>query len=164
MSRSPGGPDGSTGIGTTTAGTSGEPASTSAPRACGTSSGASRNRRRSTGRCHTPCRPGRFAAPGASNRIAPGRGHSSAAVTVQYTSARGRCSSMPERAAARAESAHTKSVNANVRTSRRGRAATTATDAPARCNDDASSKSAARSPAVEPNETSRTSATLSACR
>ncbi len=57
--------------------------SSSAPAACGTSSGASRSRRRSSGRCQTPWRPGRLAAAGASKRIAPGRGHSSAAVVVE---------------------------------------------------------------------------------
>ena len=76
-------PDGSTGIGTTNAGTAGDPASTSAPGSCGISNEDSRSRRASTGRCQIPWRPGRFAAAGASKRIAPGCGHSSAAVVVE---------------------------------------------------------------------------------
>ena len=77
-----GGPDGATGIGTTIAGPCGAGAAASAPSLAGSSSGAAANRRRSTGRCQIPCRPGRFAAAGASKRIAPGSGHSSAAVDV----------------------------------------------------------------------------------
>ena len=72
-----GGPDGATGIGTTTDG----PGS-----ACGihgTSTVAARSRRASTGRCQSPWRPGRVSAASASKRIAPGRGHSSAAVVVE---------------------------------------------------------------------------------
>ena len=49
----------------------------------GSSSGAAAKRRRSTGRCQIPWRPGRFPAAGESNRIAPGSGHSSAAVLVE---------------------------------------------------------------------------------
>ena len=61
-----GGPEGSTGIATTTAGACGVGDSASVPGAWGTSSGAARRRRRSSGRCHTPWRPGRLAAAGAS--------------------------------------------------------------------------------------------------
>jgi hypothetical protein len=83
MSRSPpGGPDGATGIGTTIAAPCGAGAWASAPSLVGSSSGAAANRRRSTGRCQIPWRPGRLAAAGASKRIAPGSGHSSAAVVV----------------------------------------------------------------------------------
>jgi len=60
-------------------------------------------------------------------------------------------------AATRADSAHTRSVSASVRTSRRGAAVAIATDAPARCSAPASAASAARSPAVEASETSRMS-------
>jgi hypothetical protein len=82
MSRSAAGsPLGSTGTGTTTASACGEGASASPPSLHGTSSVASANRRRSTGRCQSPWRPGRLPAAGASNRIAPGRGASRAAVT-----------------------------------------------------------------------------------
>src|SRR5439155_5381579 len=84
---------------------------------------------------------------------------SRAAVTVPYTTDRGRCSVMPACAATRAARAHTRSVSASVRTSRGARAATTATVAPARSMAPASSASAARRPAVEPSETSRTSVT-----
>ena len=41
------------------------------------------SRRRSTGRCQIPCRPGRLPAAGASKRIAPGAGASSAAVVEE---------------------------------------------------------------------------------
>ena len=75
-----GGPEGATGTGTTTACACGAGASASAPSLHGSSSGAAANRRRSTGRCQTPWRPGRLPAAGASKRIAPGSGHSSAAV------------------------------------------------------------------------------------
>ena len=74
---------GATGIGTTTAGARGAGASARPPGLHGTSSGAAARRRRSTGRCQTPCRPGRLPAAGASKRMAPGSGHSSAAVVVE---------------------------------------------------------------------------------
>ena len=83
MSRSPGSPLRSTGTGTTTASARGDGASASPPSLHGTSSDASRKRRRSTGRCQIPCRPGRLPAAGASKRIAPGRGASSAAVELE---------------------------------------------------------------------------------
>ena len=75
-------PDGATGMGTTIAGPCGAGAAASAGSLVGSSSGAAAKRRRSTGRCQIPWRPGRFAAAGESNRIAPGSGHSSAAVVV----------------------------------------------------------------------------------
>ena len=84
MSRTPdGGPEALTGTGTTTAGVCPAGDSASAPTLWGISSGAWRRRSRSTGRCQTPSRPGRFAAAGASKRIAPGRGQKSAAVVVE---------------------------------------------------------------------------------
>ena len=83
MSRSPALPLGATGTGTTTASACGDGASASPPSLHGTSNDASRSRRRSTGRCQSPCRPGRFPAAGASKRIAPGRGASSAAVELE---------------------------------------------------------------------------------
>ena len=46
-------------------------------------SGACASRRRSTGRCQIPWRPGRFSAAIESSQIAPGRGHSRAAVIEQ---------------------------------------------------------------------------------
>jgi hypothetical protein len=76
-------PLGSTGTGTTTASPRGRGASARPPSLHGTSSGALARRRRSTGRCHRPWRPGRLPAAGASKRIAPGRGASSAAVTLE---------------------------------------------------------------------------------
>ena len=69
-------------------------------------------RRRSTGRCQIPWRPGRLPAAGASKRIAPGRGASSAAVVDEYTIARGRCSSIAARAAERAARAQASSISA----------------------------------------------------
>ncbi len=87
-------------------------------------------RRRSTGRCQIPWRPGRFPAAGASKRIAPGAGASSAAVLDEYSTARGRCSSRPATAARRAERAQASSISANVRHSRTRAARTTATFAP----------------------------------
>ena len=74
---------GSTGTGTTIAGACGPGVSASEPSAHGTSRGAWRSRRRSSGRCQTPWRPGRLPAAGASKRIAPGTGPSSAAVVVE---------------------------------------------------------------------------------
>jgi hypothetical protein len=70
---------GSTATGTTTAGVAGA-GSGSAVAAVGMSSVAAPSRRRSSGRCQIPWRPGRLAIASASKRIAPGRGHSSAAV------------------------------------------------------------------------------------
>ena len=111
-SRSTAGPLASTGTRTTTASPCGDGASASPPSLHGTSSGASRIRRRSTGRCQTPWRPGRLPAAGASKRMAPGRGASSAAVTDEYTTDRGRCSSSAATAAARAARAHASSSSA----------------------------------------------------
>ena len=73
-------PDGATGIGTTSASACGDGASSNPPSLHGSSSGAARKRRASTGRCQTPWRPGRLPRAGASKRIAPGTGASSAAV------------------------------------------------------------------------------------
>jgi len=72
-------PERSTGIGTTTASACGWGTASSVRALTGMSSDASRTRRRSTGRCHNPWRPGRLAAIGASSRMAPGRGQRSAA-------------------------------------------------------------------------------------
>ena len=83
MSRSPAAPDGATGIGTITASAWGDGASARPSALHGTSSGAAVNRRASTGRCQSPWRPGRLPAAGASKRIAPGTGPSSAAVVVE---------------------------------------------------------------------------------
>ena len=84
MSRSlGGGPLGATGTGTTSASARGCGASASPPSLHGTSSGAFASRRRSTGRCQIPWRPGRLPAAGASKRIAPGAGASSAAVVEE---------------------------------------------------------------------------------
>ena len=69
--------------GMTIASACGEGASARPPSSHGTSSGAAPSSRRSTGRCHTPWRPGRLPAAGASKRTAPGRGQSSAAVVVE---------------------------------------------------------------------------------
>ena len=80
MSRSAPAPDDATGIGTTSASACGVGASSNPPALHGSSSGAVRNRRASTGRCQTPWRPGRLPRAGASKRIAPGTGASSAAV------------------------------------------------------------------------------------
>jgi hypothetical protein len=78
------GADGSTGTGSTTAGTRPRPPRDSSarkpPSLIGNSRGACATRRRSVGRCHRPWRPGRFCAAGESNQIAPGRGPSRAAV------------------------------------------------------------------------------------
>jgi hypothetical protein len=74
------GPEAATGTGTTSAPARGDGASASAPSLHGSSSVASANLRRSTGRCQIPWRPGRLPAAGASKRIAPRSGHSSAAV------------------------------------------------------------------------------------
>ena len=49
----------------------------------GSSNGEAASRRRSSGRCQSPWRPGRLAAAQASKRIAPGSGHSSAAVVLE---------------------------------------------------------------------------------
>ena len=57
--------------------------SASAPSLQGSKRGAWRRRRRSKGRCHRPWRPGRLPAAGASKRIAPGLGHSKAAVVLE---------------------------------------------------------------------------------
>ena len=118
-----------------------------------------RSRRRSSGRCQTPWRPGRLAAAG---RVVADRARSrpqqrgrDRRVERRRAARARRC---PACAAARAARAQPRSVSANVRTSRGGRAATTATAAPARRSASASSVSAARSPAVEPSETSRMSA------
>ena len=64
-------------------GGAGRPAARARPRPWSCITEASANRRRSTDRCHTPCRPGRFSAASESSQIAPGRGHSSAAVIEQ---------------------------------------------------------------------------------
>src|SRR5829696_143473 len=156
MSRSPAGPLGATGTGTTTASAC-RRASASPPSLQGTSSFAATSRRRSTGRCQTPWRPGRLPAAGASKRIAPGAGQSSAAVVVLYTIARGWASGSAAAAARRAGTAQARSVSANVRGSRAARARTVATLAPARRIEAASASSAIRSPAVPPSETSRMS-------
>ena len=83
MSRSPAAPLGATGTGTTIASACGCGASASPPSLHGTSSGALASLRRSTGRCQSPWRPGRLPAAGASKRIAPGFGASSAAVVEE---------------------------------------------------------------------------------
>jgi hypothetical protein len=83
MSRSPSGPDGSTGTGTTTAGARRGGASSSACALIGTSSGAAAIRRRSSGPLPHAVPPGRLPAASASKRIAPGRGASRAAVEVE---------------------------------------------------------------------------------
>ena len=54
-----------------------------APSLQGSSSGAWRRRRRSSGRCHSPWRPGRLPAAVASKRIAPGTGQKEAAVVLE---------------------------------------------------------------------------------
>ena len=101
----------STGIGRRTTGgpDTGTPAS--APRLTGSSSRAPRSGRRSARRCHAPPRPGRLSDAVASKRIAYGSAAarcSSAAVIVEYTTARARI----DRAARRAASASTRSVTA----------------------------------------------------
>jgi hypothetical protein len=84
MSRSPFAcPLGATGTGTTTASARGRGASANPPSLHGTSSGAAASRRRSTGRCQSPWRPGRLPAAGASKRITPAAGASSAAVVEE---------------------------------------------------------------------------------
>ena len=72
-----------TGTTTTVGARAGRPAGPASRGAIVSTSGAWASRRRSTARCHTPWRPGRFSAAIASSQIAPGRGHSSAAVIEQ---------------------------------------------------------------------------------
>src|SRR4051794_23475618 len=152
------GPEGSTGTGTITAPARGVGASLRPPSLQGISSGADLKRWASTGRCQIPCRPGRLPAAGASKRIAPGTGPSSAAVVLEESTARGRCSRMARIAARRAFGAQASSSAANVRSSGGRRARHISTRAPARRSDPASSSSASRRPAVPPRETIRTSA------
>ncbi len=83
MSLCSGGPLASTGNGTITAPARGVGASARPPSLHGTSSGAALKRRASIGRCQMPWRPGRLPAAGASKRIAPGTGPSSAAVVLE---------------------------------------------------------------------------------
>ena len=73
-------PDGATGIGTTSASACGDGASSSPPSLHGSSSGAERNRRASTAPLPDPVATRAIARAGASKRIAPGTGASSAAV------------------------------------------------------------------------------------
>src|SRR4051794_6008600 len=152
------GPEGSTGTGTITAPARGVGASLRPPSLQGISSGADLKRWASTGRCQIPCRPGRLPAAGASKRIAPGTGPSSAAVVLEESTARGRCSRMARIAARRAFGAQASSSAANVRSSGGRRARQISTRAPARRSEPASSQSASRRPAVPPRETIRTSA------
>src|SRR5450755_2559733 len=72
--------------------------------------------------------------------------------------ARGRSRAIPSSAAARAARAHARSVRASVRHGLGAAAAAITTPAPARPRLAASSASEARSPTVEPSETSRISA------
>src|SRR3954454_23157327 len=88
--------------------------------------------------------------------MAPGRGQSSAAPIVEYTTARGCHRAIPASAATRAAWAQARSVSASVRTCRRRAAATTSTCAPARRSAPAKAASEARRPAVEPSDTRRT--------
>ena len=88
MSRAGGGssgPEGPTATGTTSERAPAGAAAHSciAPSLHGSSSGEEASRRRSAGRCQRPWRPGRLAAAQASKRIAPGSGHSRAAVVLE---------------------------------------------------------------------------------
>ena len=156
------GPEGATGIGITSVRSErpGEGGASSIARSVsGSSSGAAARRLRSSGRCQRPWRPGRFPADGASNRIAPGRGHSSAAVVLEYRIApAGATGAAPRLAAARAARAHIRSVSISVLTGAGGRARAILTLAPALRSVSASCSSAVLRPSVEPSETSRTSA------
>ena len=83
ISRSPKAPDGSTGAGSTITSAVGGRTGSSDRGLMARMSGACSTRRRSTGRCQIPCRPGRFSAASESSHTAPGTGHSSEAVIEQ---------------------------------------------------------------------------------
>ena len=90
----------------------------------GNSSGAWRRRRRSSGRCHSPWRPGRFPAAGASKRIAPGPGPEQRGGRARVDRPPAGVAGAPARpaAAARAARAHgSRSASACAARARRGR-------------------------------------------